>query len=97
MTTLFAIVHTCTRVNLLRQATEENFPHVSEYEKPEYVKSMCGVLETPEDEEELPAIQTKARTMNIPENFDSREHWPNCPSIGDIRNQGKCGSCYVSC
>ncbi|KIH59501.1 papain family cysteine protease [Ancylostoma duodenale] len=30
-----------------------------------------------------------------PENFDSRERWPQCPSIGYIRDQSKCGSCWA--
>lgn len=32
----------------------------------------------------------------IPEEFDSRQRWPNCPTIRNIRNQGKCGCCWVS-
>ncbi|XP_014283241.1 cathepsin B [Halyomorpha halys] len=31
----------------------------------------------------------------IPEEFDSRERWPYCPTIRSIRNQGKCGSCWA--
>lgn len=32
---------------------------------------------------------------NLPENFDSREQWPNCPTIREIRDQGSCGSCWA--
>lgn len=32
---------------------------------------------------------------DVPENFDSREHWPNCKTIGEIRDQGSCGSCWA--
>lgn len=32
---------------------------------------------------------------DLPENFDSREQWPNCPTIGEIRDQGSCGSCWA--
>ena len=32
----------------------------------------------------------------IPPTFDSRVQWPNCPSLRDIRDQGSCGSCWVS-
>lgn len=28
----------------------------------------------------------------IPENFDAREQWPDCPTITEIRDQGGCGS-----
>ena len=33
---------------------------------------------------------------NLPIYFDAREHWPNCPTIKEIRDQGNCGSCWVS-
>lgn len=32
---------------------------------------------------------------DIPENFDSREHWPHCPTLREVRDQGSCGSCWV--
>lgn len=32
---------------------------------------------------------------DFPENFDSREQWPNCPTIKEIRDQGSCGSCWA--
>lgn len=30
-----------------------------------------------------------------PEIFDSREKWPQCPSISEIRDQANCGSCWA--
>lgn len=36
-----------------------------------------------------------AEDMDLPENFDAREQWPNCPTIKQIRDQGSCGSCWV--
>lgn len=31
----------------------------------------------------------------LPESFDARTAWPNCPTIGEIRDQGSCGSCWA--
>ncbi|CAJ1407802.1 unnamed protein product [Effrenium voratum] len=31
----------------------------------------------------------------LPDSFDARAEWPNCNSIGVIRNQGSCGSCWA--
>lgn len=33
---------------------------------------------------------------DLPDNFDAREQWPDCPSIKEIRDQASCGSCWVS-
>lgn len=33
--------------------------------------------------------------IDLPENFDAREQWPNCPTIREVRDQGSCGSCWV--
>ncbi|RZF45679.1 hypothetical protein LSTR_LSTR015685 [Laodelphax striatellus] len=37
-------------------------------------------------------FETKA---NIPSSFDARKVWSNCPSIGHVRDQGYCGSCWA--
>ncbi|EYC39726.1 hypothetical protein Y032_0643g1064 [Ancylostoma ceylanicum] len=36
-----------------------------------------------------------APSMEIPERFDARERWPECTSIGFIRDQSNCGSCWA--
>lgn len=36
-----------------------------------------------------------AADVVLPESFDAREQWPNCPTIKEIRDQGSCGSCWV--
>lgn len=33
--------------------------------------------------------------VQIPEQFDSRVEWQDCPTISEIRDQGSCGSCWV--
>jgi cathepsin B len=31
----------------------------------------------------------------LPTSFDSRQQWPNCPTIKEIRDQSDCGSCWA--
>lgn len=31
----------------------------------------------------------------LPRNFDARQKWPQCPSLGHIVDQSSCGSCWV--
>ena len=34
--------------------------------------------------------------MDLPTNFDAREHWPECePVINHVRDQSDCGSCWA--
>ncbi|XP_061393187.1 cathepsin B [Musca vetustissima] len=33
--------------------------------------------------------------VQIPEEFDARTQWPQCPTIKEIRDQGSCGSCWA--
>ena len=41
-------------------------------------------------------ILTKLKdTASLPKNFDSREEWPNCPTLQEVRDQGNCGSCWA--
>eukprot|EP00434_Breviolum_minutum_P004760 symbB.v1.2.004193.t1/scaffold236.1/size256932/3 len=35
------------------------------------------------------------KNLSLPERFDARKEWPTCNSIGLIRNQGRCGSCWA--
>ena len=34
-------------------------------------------------------------SSELPESFDAAEHWPECPSIVEIRDQSVCGSCWA--
>lgn len=44
----------------------------------------------------LPIKVHDLEDAEIPEEFDSREQWPDCPTVQEIRDQGSCGSCWVS-
>ncbi len=41
----------------------------------------------------LPVIEHEV--TDLPDEFDSRENWPNCPTLKEIRDQGNCGSCWA--
>ena len=40
--------------------------------------------------------KTEYEAVDIPDSFDARQEWPECPSTKEIRDQGSCGSCWVS-
>jgi len=55
-------------------------------------RRMCGVqMSVPKDT----ATVKLAVPFDMPESFDSRKQWPNCPTIQEIRNQEQCGSCWA--
>jgi cathepsin B len=43
----------------------------------------------------LPTKTAGVTNGEIPEEFDARVQWPDCPTIKEIRDQGSCGSCWV--
>ena len=42
----------------------------------------------------IPIKSIKVRE-DLPESFDAAEHWPECPSLKEIRDQSVCGSCWA--
>ena len=55
-------------------------------------RRLCGALKGGPTLPRKKIVPLKA----IPDTFDARTQWPNCPSISLIRDQGSCGSCWVS-
>jgi cathepsin B len=43
----------------------------------------------------LEVIEHQVDLSALPVEFDSRTQWPNCPTIGEVRDQGSCGSCWA--
>ena len=39
----------------------------------------------------LPTVRHNVENLVVPDSFDARTQWPNCPSISEIRDQGSCG------
>lgn len=45
-------------------------------------------------EQTLPVKQFP-QAMDLPDNFDARDKWTNCPTLKEVRDQGNCGSCWA--
>ena len=56
----------------------------------EYVRRLMGVHKD-NKKYRLPTVRHTVENLVIPESFDARTQWPNCPSISEIRDQGSCG------
>lgn len=61
------------------------------------LKSMLGVnmTETLEIKESFPIKPIVEVPADLPESYDPREKYPNCPSIAEIGDQAMCGSCWA--
>ena len=49
---------------------------------------LLGALKNPQLKRRMPTMWHKIDLEKVPDTFDSRTNWPDCPSIGDIRDQG---------
>ncbi|XP_053208243.1 cathepsin B-like [Panonychus citri] len=59
------------------------------------IKRFLGVKRLLQSSNSIVDLETIEIESNIPNTFDSRRVWPNCPSISFIRDQGSCGSCWA--
>lgn len=60
----------------------------------EHVKQLCGVVKGIR-EVLLPVRTHKIDPASLPDSFDARTQWPDCPTIKEVRDQGSCGSCWA--
>jgi cathepsin B len=56
------------------------------------MKQLCGTFL--DKVEGFPTV-TAERRASPPDTFDARQQWPSCPSIGEVRDQSSCGSCWA--
>ena len=69
-----------------------NFVNMKPQDRLPHVKRMCGAFLS--DPLGLPDKDIKVG--DLPATFDARDQWKNCPTIQEVRDQGSCGSCWVS-
>ncbi|CAI4222932.1 unnamed protein product [Auanema sp. JU1783] len=53
------------------------------------------MIEVPAEDRKNEVNHDDIEDATIPDSFDSRTQWPNCPSINNIRDQSSCGSCWA--
>jgi len=61
-----------------------------------FIKGLLGVH--PDHKLYLPAQKPSMLTGvndTLPESFDPRDKWPDCPTLKHIPDQGGCGSCWA--
>ena len=80
-------------INEKSNATWKAGPSKFDKWSPASVKRLMGVPLSHMDKvtANLPVMIHKVE-KDLPEQFDSRENWPDCPTLKEIRDQGNCGN-----
>ncbi|CAO1420120.1 unnamed protein product [Diamesa tonsa] len=60
-----------------------------------YIRKLMGVHPESINNRLPEMLHDTSDAEDLPENFDARTVWPDCPTIGEIRDQGSCGSCWA--
>ncbi|KAF9815355.1 hypothetical protein SFRURICE_011507 [Spodoptera frugiperda] len=62
-----------------------------------HLKNLLGALKDKHfhNLEKVDHLEDIATRSSLPESFDPRDKWPNCPSLNEIRDQGSCDSCWA--
>ncbi|KAG5498958.1 hypothetical protein GH5_03651 [Leishmania sp. Ghana 2012 LV757] len=61
----------------------------------EEVSKLMGVLSMSNNDLPHRVFSEEEQQQDLPESFDATEHWPMCVTIGEIRDQSNCGSCWA--
>lgn len=59
-----------------------------------HIHRLMGIIPN-QSGRKLPVKSEGFTSEPLPVEFDSRKQWPDCPTIGEIRDQGSCGSCWA--
>ncbi|XP_074596308.1 cathepsin B-like [Brevipalpus obovatus] len=66
---------------------------ISDHFKQDHTKNFSRIEKT-KTKPKLP-MKSVEIVKNIPDSFDARTQWPECPSIGLIRDESNCGACWA--
>ncbi|KAI5651917.1 papain family cysteine protease domain-containing protein [Phthorimaea operculella] len=61
----------------------------------DHIANLMGALDDDNDSNLPDQTHPDAVIANLPEYFDARDNWPECPSLNEIRDQGSCASCWA--
>lgn len=87
------------RVNSLQTTWKAGSNHRFEGLTLDSIKTQLGVLQEDINKVNYLSVGDNGGLLfdaELPDNFDAREMWKNCSTIAEIRDQGSCGSCWVS-
>lgn len=59
------------------------------------IKRLLGVTSFGGASLEKRTFTAEERAIQLPDTFEAKDKWPQCPTITDIRDQSECGSCWA--